>query len=76
MAVYEYRCQDCGNLYDILHLGKENAERIVCPECESRNYKKLLSVFNSASRSSSSNTEAAVPSCPSGACGIGGGCFN
>ncbi len=76
MAVYEYRCQDCGGLYDILHLGKEKAEDIICPQCDSRNYKKLLSVFNSSRGSSSNHETVPAPSCSTGACGIGGGCFN
>ncbi len=76
MAVYEYRCQDCDSLYDILHLGKEKQEDIVCPQCRSTKYKKLLSVFNSSSNSSSSVNSAQMPSCAGGACGINGGCFN
>jgi len=76
MAVYEYRCQDCDNHFDILHLGNEKKENIVCPQCESRNYKKLLSVFNSSTASQSTANTMAPPSCGSGACGIDGGCFN
>lgn len=76
MAMYEYRCQDCGALYDILHLGKEKTEDIICPNCESTNHKKLLSVFNSSSNSTSAVDSMPAPSCAGGACGIGGGCFN
>lgn len=76
MAVYEYRCQDCGSNYDVLHLGKEKQEDIVCPQCESTNYKKLLSVFSASSGTASAVDTSSMPSCASGACGIGGGCFN
>jgi putative FmdB family regulatory protein len=76
MAVYEYRCQGCGAMYDILHLGKERREDIICPHCESTDHKKLLSVFNASSASSASADRAPMPSCTTGTCGIGGGCFN
>jgi putative FmdB family regulatory protein len=76
MAVYEYVCRDCSSLYDVLHLGKENTDKIVCPSCQSTNYKKLLSVFNAQTRPSTGSRSAPAPSCSTGACGIGGGCFN
>lgn len=43
MPVFEYRCLDCNVKYEILHLTKENIDEIVCPNCNSRNYVKLLS---------------------------------
>jgi putative FmdB family regulatory protein len=76
MAVFEYRCEDCGSRYDVLHLGREKTEDVFCPECRSTNHKKMLSVFNSSSNSGTSRDSAPMPSCASGACGIGGGCFN
>lgn len=43
MPVFEYRCLDCNNKYEILHLTKEKEEDIICSKCGSKNYKKLLS---------------------------------
>lgn len=43
MPVFEYRCIDCHNKYEILHLTKEKEEDIICPKCGSKNYKKLFS---------------------------------
>jgi putative FmdB family regulatory protein len=75
MALYEYRCLDCNTKYDVLHLGKESESDIVCPQCQSKEYKKLLSVF-SASAQSGSEQSVPAPSCATGACGLGGGCFS
>ncbi len=42
MPVFDYRCTDCGKIYDIFHKGKEIIEDIVCPSCASQNYKKMM----------------------------------
>lgn len=43
MPIFEYRCNDCNNKFEILHLSKENIDEIICPNCNSKNYKKLFS---------------------------------
>jgi putative FmdB family regulatory protein len=44
MPVYDYRCEECKNVYDVYHKGKEITEDIVCPSCGSASYKKLISI--------------------------------
>jgi putative FmdB family regulatory protein len=66
MPVYEYRCVSCGTTYDVFHRGREAAEDIVCPSCQSTQYKKLMSAPAVATKQSAP----AAPSCDSG----GGGC--
>lgn len=69
MPIFEYRCKSCENKYEIFHRGKEEQDKIVCPNCESKENKKLLSGFSASVNSSDSP-------CSSGACGIPspGGC--
>lgn len=43
MPIYEYRCNDCNTKYEILHMTREKIEDITCPNCSSKNYKKLFS---------------------------------
>lgn len=76
MPIFEYKCDDCGNKFEVLHKSSVNLEEVKCPKCESINYKKLLSSF-SASTNSSSGFDSA-PSCSSGTCGVPtyGGCAN
>lgn len=40
IPIYEYSCQACGNRFELLVRGKENA---VCPSCESTKVERLLS---------------------------------
>lgn len=69
MPVYEYRCKECNEKYEIFHKGKEEAEKIVCPKCDSKESKKLLSGFSAGSSNGFENP------CASGSCGIpAGGC--
>lgn len=42
MPIFEYRCKECGNLFEKLVRGKE---RVSCPECSSRKLTKLFSTF-------------------------------
>jgi putative FmdB family regulatory protein len=76
MPVFEYKCNACEHTYEILHLSKENTEDIICPHCNSHDYKKLISVFSSASDAQSDSARMQMPSGPSCGCGPGGGCFN
>jgi putative FmdB family regulatory protein len=44
MPIYDYRCRECGTLYDILHKGRELIEDVRCPKCGSLNHTKLMSL--------------------------------
>lgn len=72
MPIFEYRCQDCGTKYEVLHKSSENKSDIICPSCNSLNNRKLLSTF-SASMSESANSG---NSCATGNCDVpsAGGC--
>jgi putative FmdB family regulatory protein len=74
MPIFEYQCKNCNTKYEILHKSSANLEEVVCPECHSKDSKKLLSTF-SASMGSSSNYSG--ESCSTGTCGLpSGGCAN
>ncbi len=42
MPIYEYKCKNCGEIFEMLHLPGSNPDP-VCPRCESRNCEKLIS---------------------------------
>ncbi len=44
MPVYDYRCRQCGTLYDVYHKVREVKEDVVCPSCHSQEHTKLMSV--------------------------------
>jgi putative FmdB family regulatory protein len=66
MALYEYKCTDCGHAFEALVQSCD--DKPACPVCGSTNLEKLLSTFAFSMKGS-----AKVPSCPSGGC-CGGSC--
>lgn len=74
MPIFEYKCNDCSKKFEILHKSSANLEEVICPDCQSKNSKKLLSTFSASTSSSSFDS---APPCASGSCGVpsfGGGC--
>lgn len=50
MPIYEYKCEDCGEINEFLVFGK--SEELLCKSCKSKNLAKLISAHNTASSSS------------------------
>jgi putative FmdB family regulatory protein len=70
MPVFEYKCQSCGNKYEIYHPAKEKKEDVICPECKSADSEKLFSTFAASISSSFSEMPAKCQSCCHGpSCG-------
>ena len=70
MPVYEYKCSGCGRTYDVLHMGREKIEDVVCPACHSTEYKKLMSAPSVSMKSDTGGGDA----CPSDGSCCGGSC--
>lgn len=73
MPIYDYRCTDCGTVYDVFHKVREVKEDVVCPSCASAAHLRLLSapaVLAGGSRSAA----AELPACGADGC-CGGGCM-
>jgi putative FmdB family regulatory protein len=43
MPIYDYRCDDCGTTYDVLHKVREVVEDVSCPSCGSQRHTRLIS---------------------------------
>lgn len=65
MPIFEYQCKDCKSKFEILHKGSSSEEEVLCPECHSKNSKKLISSFNSVESNSS---DFSGSSCATGSC--------
>ena len=65
MPIFEYRCKDCNNTFEMLVKNNDENE-IICPECKSSNSKKLFSAFSTTN----STSVQSYNSCASGNCGI------
>lgn len=45
MPVYEYRCLDCGGVFELLRRMQDADRDLTCPECQSEEIERLLSTF-------------------------------
>ncbi|MCK5145876.1 zinc ribbon domain-containing protein [bacterium] len=63
MPIYEYQCNDCGKMNEILIRNVD--EKPTC-ECGSSNLKKIFSTFAVSDAASST----AMPDCAGGSCGM------
>lgn len=64
MALYEYKCKDCGKVSEILVLSSDETPK--CDQCGSLKLEKLMSSFSVSMGSSKSSVP--VPSCSTGCC--------
>lgn len=71
MPIYDYECKTCKNVFEILHLGKEETKNNICPKCNSVENEKLISIPSPAKFNS--NTSCSPSSMQSSCCG-GGSC--
>lgn len=70
MPIYDYRCKNCNTVFDVFHKGKEIIEDIVCPQCGSTAYVKLMSAPSiSFSGSGGTDFSSSGSSCETGCCG-------
>jgi putative FmdB family regulatory protein len=53
MPIYEFRCTDCGEEFELDCHMDEREEKAVCPKCSGRNLESVLSPSFSSPRPSS-----------------------
>ena len=77
MPLYEYRCNDCASVYEVMRPMAERELAAVCPRCESRASMPLISrvgmLVGGASSPAGQTGPAAGGGCCGGACGCGAG---
>jgi putative FmdB family regulatory protein len=73
MPIYDYRCSECGTMFDVFHKVREVAGDVVCPSCQSTKAKRLISV-TSVAVAGSSSVDAHCDNPSSGSCCGGGMC--
>ena len=67
MPLYEYRCQECGNKFELRRTMSASDEPATCPECASNQSERQLSLFISMVKDSPGLSSG-------GGCGCGGAC--
>ncbi len=76
MPIYEYRCSECGKIFE--EIVASNAKALPCPTCKSKKTEKLMSRIGGIGSGKSGSNDFACASgapCPGAtACGAGGCC--
>ena len=52
MPIYEYKCQKCGEEFELLRNMSDSDKGITCPKCGEKSPKRVLSVFGTTSSNS------------------------
>ncbi|PHR27104.1 MAG: hypothetical protein COA36_10065 [Desulfotalea sp.] len=47
MPIYEYKCNDCDTVFELLTTSSNNENKIHCSKCNSENVTKLISASSS-----------------------------
>jgi putative FmdB family regulatory protein len=76
MPIYEYRCRDCGDRFEVLQRLGEGADRLTCGGCGAGSLEKQFSTFATASSPASAGAADGrdAMDCGAGACCGGGSC--
>ncbi|WP_321473707.1 zinc ribbon domain-containing protein [uncultured Paludibaculum sp.] len=61
MPMYEYRCTECGHLYEQLRRMSDSDKDLVCPRCASRHVERQVSACAVGTGSSSGKGGGCVP---------------
>ena len=52
MPIYEFKCGDCGETFEIMGSYAEREKQHACPKCHSANVKQAISLFSAKPPSS------------------------
>ncbi|MBW1702073.1 MAG: zinc ribbon domain-containing protein [Deltaproteobacteria bacterium] len=70
MPIYEFKCKNCGNIFEYLCLKSSDKDNASCPSCGRKETDVLLSAFSSLS---SSNSQGGGARLSSSSCSPSGG---
>lgn len=73
MPIYEFKCQECGEEFEVLLKTKDEIASVCCKACGSKKVERLLSVVNSLLSGGNPKGPSGAPaveshSCPTGTC--------
>ena len=71
MPIYEFRCIQCNECFEILVTSSDEQCEMCCPHCKSENFERVMSSTNYAMGAGGGNQERAstqTRSCSSGSC--------
>jgi putative FmdB family regulatory protein len=71
MPIYEFRCLNCNECFEILVIKQSEQVELRCPHCKSEEFERILSascynIGDSSAKSGGSNAQ--TRNCPGGTC--------
>ena len=70
VPIYEYRCRQCGEKFEVRQSIGEDGSRLNCPKCKGENPERLFSLFFSPNVTGSEPSDTSCPTCTTGTCGL------
>jgi putative FmdB family regulatory protein len=71
MPIYEFKCLECGEYFEILVMKSEESVEMACPKCKSESFERILSSTNYAmgeGAGAGKGASAQTRNCSSGSC--------
>ncbi len=71
MPIFEFRCDECQDIFELLVLNQDETIELCCPKCKSNNFERVLSTTNFAVTNTAggqSQAKAQTRTCSGGSC--------
>ena len=71
MPIYEFKCSKCQNFFELLVMNSDEEAELKCPECNAKNFERVLSSTNYSVGSGSGKQNGTGPqtrTCSGGSC--------
>lgn len=71
MPIYEFRCLECNDIFEILFMSDTDEREMKCPHCQGENLERVLSTTNytMAGGSGAPRPQVETKTCADGSCG-------
>lgn len=66
MPIYEYKCSECDNIFEVLTLSAQDTGQVTCTKCKSDKVGKVMSAGSFRLTSSKGTASAPPPGCSRG----------
>lgn len=71
MPIYEFRCLECGNIFEKLFKTMDEKVEIICPRCKAESFERVISSANHVMGTGKGGKK---PSVTTKSCSSGSGC--
>lgn len=73
MPIYEFKCTQCEEFFEVIVMGSEKDQSVTCPKCQSLEFERVVSTTNyamggSSGRGPGNGVSTQERSCSGGSC--------